>query len=56
MQASKHTSEGSTLDLKLRIDATRNLKEGCQWPHKNIDILEKLFEKIPSSSEKFQMT
>ena len=33
-QATKHTSEESTLALKPRGDVTRSPKQGYQWPHK----------------------
>ena len=33
-QAMKHTSEGSTLTLKARVDVSRGSKQGYQCPHK----------------------
>ena len=34
VQARNQASEGSILALKPRVDVTRSLKQGCQWPHK----------------------
>ena len=46
MQATKHTSEGSTLALKPRGDIIRSPKQGYQWPHKEDSCPPKIKKKI----------
>ena len=45
LRGSSEACEGSTLALKPCADVTRRLKQGYQWSHKRINVLQNIFKK-----------
>ena len=45
LRGSSEACEGSTLALKPCADVTRRLKQGYQWSHKRINVLQNILKK-----------